>query len=56
MKTSGDLLLFKEVNNNDNILKRETESLQIATQNNAIRTNYIKAKIDQAQQNSKCML
>ena len=26
-------------------LKRETESLLIAAQNNAIRTNYIKAKI-----------
>ena len=25
--------------------KRETESLQIATQNNAIRTNYYKAKL-----------
>ena len=28
-------------------LKRETESLLIATQNNAIRTNYIKARIDE---------
>ena len=27
-------------------LKRETESLLIATQNNAIRTNYVKAKKD----------
>ena len=33
-------------------LKRETESLLIAAQNNAIRTNYIKAKIDKTQQNS----
>ena len=37
-------------------LKRETESLIIAAQNNAIRTNYIKAKIDKTQQNSKCRL
>ena len=27
-------------------LKRETESLQIESQNNAIRTNYIKSRID----------
>ena len=26
-------------------LKRETETLQITVQNNAIRTNYVKAKI-----------
>ena len=37
-------------------LKRETESLLIATQNNVIRTNYIKVKIDNTQQNSKCRL
>ena len=36
--------------------KRETESLLIAVQNNTIRTNYIKAKIDNTQQNSKCRL
>ena len=35
-------------------LKRETESLLKATQNNAIRTNYVKTKIDKLQQNSKC--
>ena len=34
-------------------LKRETESLLIATQINAIRTNNVKAKIDNKQQNSK---
>ena len=34
--------------------KRETDSLQIAVQNNAIRTNHIKARIDKTQQNSKC--
>ena len=37
-------------------LKRETESLLIATQDNAIRTNHIKARIDKTQQNSKCRL
>ena len=36
--------------------KRETESLRIAAQNNAIRTNHIKARIDKTQQNSKCRL
>ena len=37
-------------------LKRETESILISAQNNAIRTNNIKAKIDNTQQNSKCRL
>ena len=37
-------------------LKRETESLLIAAQNNSIRTNHIKARIDKTQQNSKCRL
>ena len=36
--------------------KRETESLLIAAQNNAIRTNHIKARIDKTQQNSKYWL
>ena len=36
--------------------KRETESLLIAAQNNAVRTNYIKARMDKTQQNSKCRL
>ena len=36
--------------------KRETESLLIAAQDNAIRTNHIKARIDKTQQNSKCSL
>ena len=36
--------------------KRETESLLIAAQNNAIRTNNIKTRIDKTQQNSKCRL
>ena len=37
-------------------LKRETESLQIAALDNAIRTNHIKARIDKTQHNSKCGL
>ena len=37
-------------------LKRETESLLIATQDKAIRINQIKARIDKMQQNSKCWL
>ena len=37
-------------------LKRETESQLIAAQDNAIRTNHIKARIDKTQQNSKCRL
>ena len=37
-------------------LKRETESLLIVVQNNAIRTNHIKARIDKTQQNSSCWL
>ena len=36
--------------------KRETKSLLIAAQNNAVRTNHIKATIDKTQQNSKCRL
>ena len=35
---------------------RETESLLIAAQNKAIRTSYIKEKIDNIQQYSKCRL
>ena len=34
-------------------IKRETESFLITAQNNAIRTNYIKARIDKTQQNSR---
>ena len=37
-------------------LKRETESLLIAAQDKAIKTNHIKARIDKKQQNSKCRL
>ena len=36
--------------------KKETESLQIATQNNTIRTNHIKVRIDKTQPNSRCRL
>ena len=37
-------------------LKRETESLLTSAQNNAIRTNHIKARIDKTPQNSRCRL
>ena len=37
-------------------LKRGTESLLIAAQNNVKRTNHIKARIDKTQQNSRCRL
>ena len=36
--------------------KRETEYLLLAAQDNAIRTNHIKARIDKTQQSSKCRL
>ena len=36
--------------------KGEAESLLIAAQNNAVRTNHIKARIDKTQQNCKCRL
>ena len=34
--------------------KRETESLLISAQGNAVRTNHIKVRIDKMQQNSIC--
>ena len=37
-------------------LKRETESLLIATQNNTKRTKHIKPRIDKTKENSKCRL
>ena len=37
-------------------LKRTTEALIMATQEQAIRTNIIKAKIDKTQENSKCRM
>ena len=37
-------------------LKRENETLLIAAPNNAIRTNHIKARIDNTQQNRTCRL
>ena len=37
-------------------MNRETESLLIAAQDSAIRTNHIKARIDKTQQISKCRL
>ena len=36
--------------------KRETGYLLIVAQNNDARTNHIKVKIDQPQQNNKCRL
>ena len=36
--------------------KRETESLLIAAQDNAIRTNHVKARIDKTQQSCTCRL
>ena len=36
--------------------QEETESLGIVAQKNAIKTNYIKARIDKTQQKSKCRL
>ena len=55
---------IKKIKNNDKTwtwlrkgnFKRETESLLMAAQNSAIRTNLIKARIDKTQQNSKCRL
>ena len=38
------------------ILNKSWRSLLIAAQNNAIRTIYVKAKVDNSQQNSKCRL
>ena len=37
-------------------LKKETESLITAAQDQAIRTNYIKTRIDKSQSNSKCRM
>ena len=37
-------------------LLRETEFLPIAAQNNDIRTNHVKARIDKTQKNCRCML
>ena len=58
---------FKRVINNISLEKywtwlrkgnftRETESHLIATENNAVRTNHIKARRDKTQQNRKCRL
>ena len=37
-------------------LKRETESLLIAAENNTIRTNHMKSRINEMPQNSRCRL
>ena len=47
--------MSKIFNKNGN-LKTETEYLQIAAQNNATMTNYVKVNIDKTQQNKKCTL
>ena len=36
--------------------KSETESLLIRVQNNVVRTNYINARIDKTEENSRCKL
>ena len=41
---------------NSGELRRESESLLTAAQDNAVRTNYVIAKIDKLQQNSRCRL
>ena len=48
--TREDLFMVK------NVKFQENEALLIAAQNNAVRTNYVKAKIDNTQQNNKCGL
>ena len=48
--------LITATRNDTENTNRETESLLIAAQNNAVRTNHINARIDKAQQNSKCRL
>ena len=37
-------------------MKRETESLIVAAQNQSIRTNLVKAKIDKSQKDTLCRL
>ena len=37
-------------------LKKETESLMIAAQNNTVRNNYVKTKSEKTQQSSRCRL
>ena len=49
--TPENLDLAKKIN-----FKRETESLLIAAQDNTVRTNHVKARIDKTQQNSKYRL
>ena len=44
-------LMWKILKVQNNKKKKETESLLIAAQDNAIRTNYVNARIDQTQQN-----
>ena len=37
-------------------LKKKAESLFLSRTKNALRADYVKAKLDKTQQNSKCML
>ena len=41
---------------NMDMARRETESLLLSAQNISIRINYVKARIDKTQQNSRCRL
>ena len=52
----GDIAMRKQGHNKMGNLKRESQYLPIAARDNFIRTNYIKAKIDETQENSKYSL
>ena len=57
MDISSDKLMglnTRKPRQKDGNLQIKTESLLAAVQNNAIRDNYVKAKIDKTQQNSRC--
>ena len=60
MNTSSDKLVKSHTrrprHSHERGTLREIESLLIETRNNGIRTNYIKVKIDNTLQNSKCQL
>ena len=55
MDTSNDKLVLLHARKPGNF-ESEAESLSIAAQNNVIMTNYIKAKFNNTQQNSKWYL
>ena len=56
MKILNDKLMKLHPRKQKRNLKKEIESLLIATQNNAIKNFYIKAEIDKTQQNNECRL